>query len=229
MTTIHEWLDHLRSTYRHRNDVFNPNFDRRLLQLARAVGNVQDAIRRPANRPVGAALASVFGWTACVIDHFYKLPILPAIRFKWAGKVCSYCGQLPCVCTVARSTNSNDEDVLIVKLLNQNSIWGAEDNLSLDDLQSNIHKRYHEVNSRGGGGLMGCVDRLYREVCDVAQINLDNHWGSNDEALKIKAYYALELSDVIAWTLAAADQVPCNLCDELENRYGRDKITAERI
>jgi len=202
--TIQVMLSHFRSMYKRRNGLCMSGLNDLLGFLQLAVGDLQDRVRKGDREGTENALASVVAWISAVAIYFDSLPLPEAMAKKYPSR-CSYCQAMPCACTERRPDS---------RLVSASSV---QINWSFADWCDHLDRLYGEKNRVRG--IDYTVIRLFKEECEIRElaINLRPERATLDER---EMEYALEISDALAWTIAAANVLGLPLESVIIDRFG---------
>jgi len=204
---LQQLMEHFFTLYGPRNGVFLNSLERRIGFLSLAIVDLRRAIRKQVGiSKTGLALARIVSRTFCIAEHFHGgLPLVEALSRKYPEGRCSYCGQSPCICGSRRADFQLEQSVST-----EQSQW------SLTQWCQHLDKLYGANNS--AQNVDNLVSHLFEEVGEVLSLamkipNLDM------PPQKIEFEIALELADVLAWTIAIANVFEVDLESVLRSRY----------
>jgi NTP pyrophosphatase (non-canonical NTP hydrolase) len=202
-------IEHFSALYGRRNRMYLPNLRGRVDILMIAVGDLQKAVRKEMGKVTcEKALARCVSRTFCIVEHFRELPFVEVVSRKYPSGHCSYCGNLPCDCTERRNASKPAENADPAQLQ-----W------SLGEWQQHFARAYGEKNR--ARGLENTINRLFKEVSEVLSLYMEIKEMHTDDSLEdAERKFASELSDVFAWTIAAAAILEIDLENAVLLRYG---------
>lgn len=206
--TLEQLMKHISNIYARRNRIFLSGLDQRISFLNLAIGDLQDAIRKDASKKaLGAALARVAARVFCVAENFYTLPLIEVMSRKYSLQGCSYCQCFPCACKDKRPEPKFSE-----------AFFEAQLSWSLGQWAQHLNALYGQKNK--DKGLENLVNRLFREVAELSAVKMMvyNFGGTLDD---IEREFALEIADVLSWTIAIANFLTVDLEKALVDRFGQ--------
>ena len=199
--------NHFFNLYGRRNRIFLHGLRERIDFLNLAVGDLQDAIRKtPGSRAIEIALARVVARVFCVAEHFIALPLVETMIAKYPAGKCSYCQEFPCACPDIRP------DFILEKTL-----CTSQDQWSLKQWCESLAALYGRRNKEKG--IENVLNRLFKEVSELSSLPLKVPFAKLDLD-EIEKEFALELSDVLAWTIATANALELDLEKAVWDRFG---------
>ena len=198
--------EHFIHLYARRNDIYLPGRATRIDLLHRGIADLNDAIRKEANREVlERMLARVVSRTFCIAHGTNNISVAEGLRKKFPLEGCSYCHKFPCQCGEKRPAPELG--------------WGetfAQEGWSLKDWQNHLNKLYGEKNREKGIDYI--VNRLGSESGELISLEHDILDSTMDD---IEQEYQLELADSLAWTIAAANFFGIDIEKATINKYGK--------
>jgi len=199
--------DHFFNLYGRRNRIFLPGLRERIDFLGLAVADLQDVIRKiPETSKIEIALTRVMARVFCVGEHFLVLPLIETLIAKYPSSHCSYCGRFPCLCSEIRQ----DSQLTI-------SGAGLQNEWNLRQWQQHFNALYGVRNKEKG--VENVLNRLFKEVSELSSLQLKVPY-MNCGIGEIEKEFALELSDVFAWTIAMANVLGIDLQKAVLDRFG---------
>jgi len=200
-------MEHSFRLYGRRNRLFFWGTIDRVVFLNIAVGDLQDAIRKGKDVVViGDMLGRITSRVFCVAEAFKELPLVKVMARKYPLSHCTYCGKLPCQCSEQRP-----EYKLVESAAPEQMEW------SLHEWCAGFAALYGEQNKKKDVEIL--VNRLFKEVVELfsVQARIETLDGS---LAQVEEEIALELSDVLAWTIAIANFYGIDLEGNFLARYG---------
>lgn len=206
MRTVRGWETQFLLLYGEMNECrFRRGLAERIGFLHLGCQKLATAIRKGQHELIPGCLARILARTLAVTQHFSGLPFVEMLEQKWAGKKCGYCGRFPCICGQKRRPKPRLE------------VKTKDTRLTFRRLARILAAKYGANNQREG--VWWILQRLTEEVNELGQLESE----LEDFALtasQMRREFALESSDVIAWTLAMANFFQVDLDVALEARYG---------
>ena len=195
-----------RRRYGRRNKLYLQGLMERIHFLLIVIGDLHDAVRKKSFSCSPTAFARVVSGIFGVADHFDMdaLPLEQMMVRKYPEK-CAYCGSAPCLCTERRG-----EAVLAPSVVNAQTNW------TLKEWSEHLSKLYGERNAQSG--IDNVIARLLKEAVEILSLQIaasHTHMPSDE----LENEFALELSDVLAWTLGAANLLQVDLEKAIRERY----------
>ena len=200
-------INHFFNLYGRRNRIFLHGLRERIDFLNLAVGDLQDAIRKTSgSRAIEIALTRVVARVFCVAEHFIALPLVETMIAKYPAGKCSYCQKFPCACPDVRL------DPILERIL-----CVSQHQWSLKQWCDNFAALYGPRNKEKG--IENVLNRLFKEVSELLSLPLKiPHMKLDLDG--IEEEFALELSDVLAWTIATANVLGLDLEKAVWDRFG---------
>jgi NTP pyrophosphatase (non-canonical NTP hydrolase) len=214
--TLDALMKHFFRLYGRRDSLFLPSLGKRRFLLNLTISDLQQAIRKDLEpAAIDGALARIVARIFCVAEHFWHLPLPECLIRKYPATHCSYCQQMPCTCPERRPDYQ-----LAPEVAPQQLRW------SLSKWTHHFNALYGDRNrQRGIDNLMG---RLYREAGELASVQMRlTETGPSLEA--IEEAVALELADVLAWTIAVANYLNRDLEQAVLSRFRAGCPTCKKM
>ncbi len=210
--TLIEWREHFRKMFSRRNDVFLPGMEKRLLYLLRVQKRFHDSVRKGwPKETVESNLADIFGFTMALANSVSAMPLGEAFAFKWGERECGYCQKSTCTCLANRSRRDY-KDFNPVDYLHHPACAIQ----SLDSLQADLMKIYGEKNRQAG--LEACLSRLTDEIAELSELIVDAPLKDYQPG-EVEVLFALEISDIVAWTMTLAGMLDISLEAVIAKKY----------
>jgi len=206
--SIRQLMDYCFRLYGRRNRLFFWGTIDRVVFLNIAVGDLQDAIRKGKSKTViGDMLGRIVSRVFCVTEAFKSLPLVEVMARKYPLSHCTYCGRLPCRCRERRPDYK-----LLETAASEQMEW------SLREWCSGFQALYGKQNEKRDVEVL--INRLFKEVVELfsVQARVETIEGSLSY---IEEEIALELADVLAWTIALANFYKIDLEKCFLARYGK--------
>lgn len=214
--TLEEIIERANCTYTRNNRIYIPSLSGLVSMLSISIGKARDTVRAELSKKlIGKSLAHVVSWTFAIVNHFKDMPFAEAMCKKYPTK-CGYCGNPHCHCPDAARKKHRKGRVQSVRLK-----W------SLRDHQDNLRELYAQRNEEEEKGVDYIFNRLFQEVVELMQ-NLAGDCVGED-ANEIEEAYALELADILAWTIALANYFKIDLERSLSIWYGKGCAECRRM
>ncbi len=200
-------MDHSFRLYGRRNRLFFWGTTDRIVFLNLAVGDLQDAIRKDKGiEVIGDMLGRVVSRVFCVAEAFKELPLVAVMARKYPLSHCTYCGKMPCQCSEQRP------DYKLAEV-------ATPEQMAWDLMQwcQGFAALYGEQNKKKSVEVL--LNRLFKEVVELfsIQARVETLEGS---LAYVEEEVALELADVLAWTIALANFYDVDLEYCFQVRYG---------
>lgn len=205
--TLSELMQHFFHLYGRRNRIYLTSLEERHRLLALAISDLHHAIRKEHSAKVlDIALARIVSRIFCVAEHFWSLPLVECLARKYPLGRCSYCQQLPCVCSEKRPDPHIEAAACAEQLPWSLGQWS----IHLDALYGPNNKQK---------GIENITSRLFRELGEMLSVQMTmSHLSLSLDA--IEELFAFELADVLAWTIAVANFLERDLEGAVLNRFG---------
>lgn len=199
------WL--ISRRYGRRNRLFLQGLTERVHFLLIVVADLHDAVRKGYEKCYPVAFARIIAGISGIVDHFDvdDLPLEQMMSRKYPSEMCVYCGHVPCDCPERRGQ---------AKLASQANF--KQMNWPLYEWCKHLDALYGAKNRTSG--IDNVIARLLKEVVEILALKLSaSHF--NYSARKLEEEFALEIADVIAWTIGAANLLGVNLSQAIKDRY----------
>ena len=215
LNTITKTRKLFQSIFRRNNSIFFSGLGDRIDFLSIVIGDLQDVVRKGRNPVViKIALARVVSFSFCVADNFPSLWIADAMSLKYPLS-CGYCHHKPCTCDPKERLAHTARRVDPAQLL-----W------TIRDWQAHLNSLYGGINE--SKGLDYSIPRLFKGVCELYELKAGiTHVQSSAEEIELA--YALEITDIIAWTMAIANLLKIDLEDAIMETYGAGCPTCKQL
>lgn len=187
--------EHFVLLYGRRSQIWLPGRAPRIDLLSVGLGDLQDAIRKDVPQShLEVMFARVVARICGITQAVNNVSVACAMVEKFPMSGCSYCHNLPCTCSESRPDP-------------QLGLGADQIQLSwmLGDWQKHLDKLYGDKNRERG--IENVLNRLFKEVAEL--LNLEREIpkiGENGHSVEqVEHEFALELSDCLAWVIAAAN------------------------
>lgn len=212
--SITEVLEYADGLTRERNEKFFPTLDKRLLHLFAGGVEMFDTVRARAKheRFIPIVASKIFVRALNVLQALSERDTaIEQLMKKYPESGCSYCGKKPCECAVIRP-----EDKVGAVYSEEQKNW------TITQWQQHLKEVYGAGNK--AKGLEWVVNRLGSEIGELSEaaILMEQSKGADPKEIeKYKEEAASEAADVIAWIMAACNEVDADLDKTFIDRYGK--------
>lgn len=204
---LKQLIDHARRVYGRRNSVHFRGTPDRIGFLLVATGDLHDAIKKRMKKAVIAhMLGRVVSRIFCVIDAYKVLPLVEIMARKYPLTHCTYCHKCPCKCGKKRP-----DYVLMKKPSSEQLKW------SLKEWCTAFNRMYGRKNEKCDAEIL--LLRLYKEITELLAIASRPETIRGD-LLDGEREIALEIADILAWTIAIANHFGIDLESQYLKLYG---------
>jgi NTP pyrophosphatase (non-canonical NTP hydrolase) len=208
--SLRDLINHFFKLYGTRNAIYLSNLRKRCDFLIIAIGDLQDAIRKEVPRELlEIALARIVSRIFCIAETFSENRFVETMSEKYPISGCSYCLQIPCVCTERRS-EANLTGLIPTEQLD----W------SLTDWCKHLKQCYGAKNKKKGIDRM--IARLFKEASELLALELGVSHRTHGPLSQEETLYEfhLEIADALAWTIAIANFLNVDLEAAVLKRFG---------